>query len=175
MKRPIADELAALPYIGPVVGTALLPNWCADSIVDASRRSGRSAASLVIWALAWSIGMALAIALLSIFLILIGWPGVAAILWLVLPIAAGGIVGGRTPGLGGLGVGFVGLVVGGLLFGILVCALAVLGPLASASAPDPLLYIPLLTFALPLLTGAQFGSGLLIATVVSTVRGTSPP
>lgn len=38
------EELAALAYIGPLIGLILLPKWCYDSIVEESVRSGRGAA-----------------------------------------------------------------------------------------------------------------------------------
>ena len=158
---------------------ARLPGWCYESIVEESGRSGRSPASLVVWALAWSIAMALGITLVSAFDILVGLSGVFVIVGFLTPIAVGTIVGWRTPGLGGFGVGFVGLATGGLLVGILLSAVAILGgAFADASTQQPpgeaLLAIPLMILLVPTLLGAQFGIGLLVGTVVGRRRRRSP-
>ena len=186
--RESLAELVALPVIGLIlaplirplgglIGLILLPKWCYDSIVEESKRSGRSTASLVAWALAWSLGMALGITLLTAFSVLVGWPvliAITAIIWLAAPFVVGAMVGRRTPGLGGFAIGFAGLVIGGFLGGVLVSAVAVVVALVNPSTLGTpggnLVWIPLMTMLVPTLTGAQFGIGLVVATVAGRFR-----
>ena len=172
--RASLHALAMLPYVGHLIGLILLPRWCYESVIEASVRSGRSAASLVVWALGWSTVMAVAIALLSVLGFLVGWAAVATITLLLAPFAIGAIVGWRTPGLGGLGIGFVGLLIAGAIAGIVLSAIAVvvrfIDPSTEGLRDSALAYIPAMTLAVPMLTGAQFGIGLVVASLAGRRR-----
>ena len=130
--------------------------------------------SLVVWALEWSFAMVLGVALVSAFGFLIGWSGPATILGFFTPFAVGAIVGWRTPGLGGLGIGFVGLAIGGAIVGILAWVVSVLvgafDPLSQRSPGENLAYIPLVTMLVPTLLGFQYGIGVLAATLLGQRR-----
>lgn len=154
---------------------AHLPRWCYESIVEGSVRNGRSPASLVGWALSWSLAMAVGVSLVSAFGFLIDWSGPATILGFFTPFAVGAIVGWRTPGLGGFGVGFLGLAIGGAIIGILAWVVSVLvgafDLLSQRSPGENLVYIPLMTMLVPTLLGFQFGIGILVATVLGQRQG----
>jgi hypothetical protein len=143
--------------------------------MNGSVRTGRSPVSLVVWALEWSLAMVLGVALVSALGFLIGWSGPTTILGFFTPFAVGAIVGWRTPGLGGFGIGFVGLAIGGAIVGIFAWVVSVLAgafdPLIQRSPGENLAYIPLMTMLVPTLLGFQFGIGVLVATVLGQRQG----
>jgi hypothetical protein len=154
-----------------------LPRWCSESIIEGAVRSGRSPGSLVVWALAWSLSMAVCVGLVSAFGFLTGLSGPTTLLGFLAPFAIGGIIGSRTPGLGGFGVGFVGLVIGAIV-GTLAWVVSVLAgafgdPSTHGSPGENLVIILAGAMLVPTLTGAQLGIGVLVATVVGNRRWAS--
>jgi hypothetical protein len=172
------ESLAMLPVIGHLIELVLIPVLIYDSIGRDAVRTGRSVASIALWALLWPLATVVALMLPSVLLWLVrdaAQPGSAestvssttlGLMWLVVPVVAGVVVAARARALGGFGVGTVGLLIGGALVGLGAWVVVAL-----TSGPDAAVgYIPLMTVLIPLFTAPQFGAGVVLGSVLRGLR-----
>ena len=173
--RAITEAFAALPVVGSLFGLILLPAWCVDSLARDATRTNRNVVSIARWAFVWAIALVAALAILTVIFVLVGAGLPIGLAWLVGPIVVGAIVGTRARGLGGFGVGALGLLAGGAMFGVVGWLIALVMRLSgSTSVSDPIAalgYVPLATALVPILTAAQFGIGVAVMSATESVLG----
>jgi hypothetical protein len=172
------EVLFAMPGVGPLIGLVLVPKWCYESIVRDAARSGRSAGSIVLWALLWPVAIAVPLVLVTVALVLVAEAALEspvatvafatiALTWLIVPGVAGVFVAQGARGLGGFFVGSAGLLAGGALVGIGVWVFIVL---TSGGPVTALVAIPLTAFVVWIMAVTQFAVGVLAASLVGGYR-----